>query len=136
LHHNRTALEAMSENLLNADDLQFYANQLRPMVDQIGPMVDQIRPMVDQITKSFSETGDIVQSTVLSLVIRPDPVVAGTIEVDYDGTCNRIVAAGEKGDTVAVVTQPKPPVIMAPKRKKGLFATSWRKKKSVAPAAC
>jgi hypothetical protein len=128
----------MSDNLLNGDDLHFYADQLRRNADHLS--ADHLIPLVDQIAKTFVETGEAVQSTVRSFVIRPDPVPVGTIEVDYDGTCNRIVAAGEKENTIAVVTQPKPKprVVMQlkTKKKKGLFGSSWRKSKSVAPAEC
>ena len=136
----------MSPTLVTSEDLQFYADQLRPLVDELNPLVNSV-------AKTFAETGEVVTKSLRSVKSLPsvlfpehrEPVADATIEVHYDGTWNRIVASHPSGeregvaedmvvDTVVKVSQPKPkPKILPepPKKSSKLFGSSWKKSKSV-----
>jgi hypothetical protein len=134
--------QAMSTTLVTSEDLQFYADKLRPYVNELSPLVDSI---TTGITKTFVETGEVVRSVVFPE--NREPVADATIEVHYDGTWNRIVAAHPSGEregveegmvveTVIKVSQPKPAPKIVPmsKKKSSKLFGSLRKSKSV--AAC
>lgn len=139
----------MSPTLVTSEDLQFYADKLRPYVDELSPLVDSV---ATGITKTFVETGEVMRSTgeIVRSVVFPEhrePVADATIEVHYDGKWNRIVAAHPSGEregveegmvveTVIKVSQPKPApkIIPMSKKKSSKLFGSLRKSKSV--AAC
>jgi hypothetical protein len=123
-HYSSIRSEKMTDSLVNSDDVVYFAKRL----SESGTMFSQ-----DEIHDVVGQVAEPIKSFFLPI---PPPLALGSIEVDYDGQNNRILAchqsspdaAPQDADVVATVPQPVPL-----KKKRPILRTSTTPPRAASP---
>ena len=142
---NSDDMTKMAESLVNPDDIEYFAKKvvnrddIENFAKHIAVLTEELQEYADQMALGVKDAAKPFFAPA------PPPTVPGTIEVDYDGENNKVIACHSFSDDEAsvddalVVIVPQPPKkpslptssAASPKRARGF----WRKKKISAVTA-